>query len=195
MSELGEAFEELLSVFDRLEIRFLVGGSVASATHAFPRFTQDIDIVADISTDSLDAFCDAIEPRFYVDRETVRRSVAGGRAFNIIHSRLAYKFDIFPAANNPFAQAELGRSRYATTRVTGLEGIAFPVASPEDIILSKLNWYRRGGESSQRQWNDILDVLQVCRPNLNMKYLNDWSVELGVNDLLAVALAQPHRPR
>ncbi len=55
--------------------------------------------------------------------------------------------------------------------MAGLEGIGFPVASAEDMILSKLDWYRRGGESSERQWNDVLDMIQVCGTNLDADYL------------------------
>ncbi|MEO8025777.1 MAG: hypothetical protein ABI823_04865 [Bryobacteraceae bacterium] len=189
------AFEDLLGALDKLEIKFLVGGSVASGTHAFPRPTQDIDVIADIGTDRIDSFCEALAPNFYVDAITARQSVTTGRAFNIIHSRYAFKFDIFPVGNSAFIQAEIGRALCVRSRVQGPEGIEFPVASPEGIILGKLDWYRGGAETSERQWNDILDVIQVCRASLDLAYLDHWATELRVADLLAVALAQPHRQR
>ena len=58
------------------------------------------------------------------------------------------------------------------------------VTSPEDVILSKLEWYRMGGEVSDRQWRDILGVLKTRAGELDLTYLHQWAKELKVNDLL-----------
>jgi len=62
------------------------------------------------------------------------------------------------------------------------------IASPEGTILNKLEWYRMGGEVSDRQWNDILGVLKVQGTNLDMAYLQRWAADLSVTDLLERAL-------
>lgn len=64
----------------------------------------------------------------------------------------------------------------------------FYIASPEGTILNKLEWYRMGGEVSDRQWNDILGVLKVQGTNLDMVYLQRWAAVLKVPDLLERAL-------
>jgi len=64
----------------------------------------------------------------------------------------------------------------------------FYIASPEGTILNKLEWYRMGGEVSDRQWNDILGVLKVQGTNLDMAYLQRWATALKVDDLLERAL-------
>jgi len=56
--------------------------------------------------------------------------------------------------------------------------------SPEDIVLFKLRWYRLGGESSEKQWTDILGVLRTQRDRLDEAYLDRWAREIGVLDLL-----------
>ena len=61
-------------------------------------------------------------------------------------------------------------------------------ASPEDTILSKLEWYRLGGEVSERQWRDVLGVLKTCAGELDLDYLHKWAKEIGVTDLLERAL-------
>jgi hypothetical protein len=61
------------------------------------------------------------------------------------------------------------------------------LASPEDTILAKLEWYRMGGELSDRQWRDIVGVIQVQNERLNRDYLEQLSKEMGVSDLLAKA--------
>jgi hypothetical protein len=70
-----------------------------------------------------------------------------------------------------------------------LEGTRpFNMASPEGTILNKLEWYRMGGEVSDRQWNDILGVLKVQGTSLDMVYLQRWAANLNVTDLLERAL-------
>ena len=64
------------------------------------------------------------------------------------------------------------------------------VASAEDIILAKLEWYRLGGEVSDRQWRDILGVLKVQAGRVDLDYLRHWAAELKVDDLLQRALKE-----
>ena len=61
---------------------------------------------------------------------------------------------------------------------------AYPIASAEDTILSKLEWYRRGGETSERQWEDVIGVMKVQGEQLDEAYLDRWAAELGVSDLI-----------
>src|SRR5689334_19609466 len=142
MSSLAQAFQEILAALDRLEIRYLIGGSVASGSYGAARQTNDIDIVADFRNVDLDAFCEQLlQSSFYVDRETVVSAVHQGRSFNVIHLREAVKFDFFPAAKDGFSQSELARRRYVVSAIPGLEEIEFPMSSPEDTVLAKLVWF------------------------------------------------------
>lgn len=98
-------------------------------------------------------------------------AVKNGRYFNVIHLKSAYRFYIFPITDTPFAKTELARATTIQPSVPGLDELRFPVCTPEDTILSKLVWYRRGGETSERQWRDILGVVEVQRERLDMNYL------------------------
>ena len=188
MITLAAALEELLGALDRLEISFLIGGSIASGTYGHPRQTNDIDVVADLAPGQVSQFCDGLGPAFYVDGDVAAAAIADGRPFNVIHLKAACKFDIFPAGADPFIRSELARRRYTTTTVTGLENIEFPVATAEDTILAKLARFRKGGEVSERQWRDVLGVLQVQAGRLDAAYLQTWAAQLGVSDLLTKAL-------
>ena len=66
----------------------------------------------------------------------------------------------------------------------------FFVASPEDTILAKLEWYRLGDEISDRQWRDILGVLAVQGDRLDLAYMRQWAATLDVSDLLERALGE-----
>jgi len=64
------------------------------------------------------------------------------------------------------------------------------VASAEDTVLAKLEWYRLGGETSDRQWRDVLGVLKVQGQRLDRAYMRQMALELGVRDLLESAFEE-----
>ena len=68
------------------------------------------------------------------------------------------------------------------------------VCTAEDTILAKLEWYRMGGEVSERQWRDVLGVVAVQGQRLDLDYLRRWATELGVGDLLERALGESNFP-
>jgi hypothetical protein len=63
-------------------------------------------------------------------------------------------------------------------------------ASPEDTVLAKLEWYRLGGEVSERQWRDVLGVLRARGSQLDLEYMRKWAGELHVGDLLERGLQE-----
>ena len=178
----------MLAILHRLEIPYLIGGSIASGSYGLPRQTNDIDIVADFERVDIAAFCALLMDEFYVDAQSVIEAIQEGRPFNAIHLRGAFKFDFFPASSEGFSQSELGRKRYIVSAMPGLEDIRFPISSPEDTILAKLVWFRKGGEVSDRQWHDILGVLGVQFAHLDHPYMTGWAARLNVSDLLDIAL-------
>ena len=54
-------------------------------------------------------------------------------------------------------------------------------------MLAKLEWFRLGGETSERQWWDIVGILKVAN-DADRPYLRQWATTLGVADLLERAL-------
>jgi len=189
------AFQQLLAILDLLEIPYFVGGSVASGSYGLPRQTNDIDIIADFRNTDLAAFCELLRHEFYVDLQSASDAMRDGRSFNAIHLKGAFKFDFFPASSDAFSQSELGRRRTIVSAVPGLENIEFPIASPEDTVLAKLLWFRKGGEVSDRQWHDILGILNVQSARIDFAYMTDWAARLAVSDLLERALRDDHAKR
>ena len=62
------------------------------------------------------------------------------------------------------------------------------LASPEDVILNKLDWYRQGGCVSERQWNDVIGILKIQQPSLDYDYMKHWAAILDLSELLQQAL-------
>lgn len=180
---------QVIAVLDALGIPYLVGGSLASSLYGIPRSTNDVDLVVDLAPGQVAALIAALEPDFLVDEEAIGEAIQFRRSFNLIHMTTMDKLDLFVTGDHTWRRQELSRRR--PERVTADPGEP-PVyfASPEDTVLSKLDWYRRGGEVSDRQWSDIQAVLKVQADRLDRTYLREWADWLGVRDLLERTLAE-----
>ena len=178
----------IAEVLDDLEVRWFLGGSLASSIHGIPRATLDADIVADLRAPLVSAFLKALGKDWYMEEESVRNAIRNRSCFNLIHLGSAMKVDIFVPKLRRFEGGQFSRA----LRIPIAEGstIKIPVCSAEDIVLAKLEWYRAGGELSDRQWGDILSVLRVNAKNLDLEGMRERAIELAVSDLLASALTQ-----
>jgi len=152
------------------------------------RTTQDSDIVAEMRLEHLAPFVAALQDEFFVDDEMIVEAIRRHSSFNIIHRETMFKVDVFIPRPRPFLQAQLSRAQRQT--FTFETEVSTKFASPEDTILSKLEWYRMGGEVSDRQWRDILGMLKTQAGELELDYLRKWAVELKVGDLLERALRE-----
>ena len=185
---LARALSELTATLTSLGIRFLAGGALASSAHGVVRATFSGDLVAVVLPPQTKILANALGPGWYAEPEMMQRAMRDGRAFHLIHLDSATKLDVFPASTE-FHESQLKR---ATATPLRLEGAALPVATAEDILLAKLQWYRDGGEVSDRQWSDIGGII-IQNPNLDWDYVNSWAARLGVTDLLARARADAER--
>jgi hypothetical protein len=175
-------------VFEQLSVPYLIGGSLASTLHGMIRSTQDSDIVTEMRLEHLQPFISALQGEFYLDDAMIAESIQHNSSFNIIHRETMFKVDVFIPRPRPFLQSQLARAQKQT--FTFETEVSAKFASPEDTILAKLEWYRLGGEASERQWRDILGVLKTRAGELDLSYLNQWASELKVADLLDRALKE-----
>jgi len=179
------AITPIVEALEELGIPYHIGGSVASSLYGLPRLTIDADLVADIRMKHVRPLVKQLETDYYIDEDMIRDAIKRRSSFNVIHLDTMLKVDIFIPKSRLFDQEELRKVRQEVLS----EGTRpFNIASPEGTILNKLEWYRMGGEVSDRQWNDILGVLKVQGTNLDMAYLQRWAADLSVTDLLERAL-------
>lgn len=178
----------VIAVLEQLDVSYVVGGSFASTVHGELRTTLDIDIVADLRPEHIAPLVQALEAAFYVDVGMIHDAIVRQGSFNLIHLETMFKVDVFIPKSRAFDQQQLQRRARYVVAVEPERAIY--VATAEDIILAKLEWYRLGGSVSERQWRDVLGVLQVQGAQLDLAYLRRWAATLGIADLLERALSE-----
>lgn len=164
---------------DALGVAWVTGGSIASSVHGEPRSTQDVDMVVALLASHVAPFVKAMRRDYYVDEEAMRVALTEGGSFNAVHFTSAIKVDFFVAGDDPF-EAERLRSRQ---RIEMHDAVLY-VDTAEHTLLRKLEWYRRGGEVSERQWRDVLAIARIQGDRLDREHLRQWAGRLGVTDLL-----------
>ena len=182
------AMKPVAEFLDSHQRPYAVVGSVAGMSHGYGRTTIDVDVLAQVSADLAKEFEAQFAEDYYVEAASIRDAVRWRRSFNLYHFETGVKIDIFVSKERPFDNQVLERRELENMDddVTP----AFYVQSAEDLVLSKLQWYREAGEISDRQWNDVLAVLKLQSFNLDLDYLTKWAPELGIADLLDKALEE-----
>ena len=175
-------------ILEKLGVPYVIGGSLASTLYGMVRTTQDSDIITEMGPEHIDQFVSSLQDEFFIDEEMIADSIQHNSSFNIIHRDTVFKVDIFIPRQRPFQRSQITRAQRQTFELESAMSANF--ASPEDTILSKLEWYRMGGEVSERQWRDILGVMKTREGELDLNYLHKWAAELKVADLLERALKE-----
>ena len=165
---------------------YVVGGSFASSLYGEPRSTNDIDLVADLRADKVHQLVSALGPEYYLSVPAIEEAVRSGGSFNVIHMRTAVKVDVFISGSDALDRERLRRRRRVSIS-DDEPTVSLFVDTPEDTILRKLEWFHRGGRSSERQWRDVVGVLRIQRDILDQTYMREWATRLDIGDLLDAA--------
>ena len=181
--DITEAVLPLVKAFDKLGVSYYISGSVASSIYGVPRATIDVDIVLDLKPQHVHSLVEMLGEAYYIDEEMVLNAIQKRSSFNLIHLDTMLKIDIFIIKDKPYNLKTLQRRRKDT--FDEKKGATeFYIGSPEDIILSKLEWFRNGEYASKQQWRDVLGMLKVQKDLLDLKYLRHWASTLKLSNLL-----------
>lgn len=169
-------------VLDKYEVAYCLVGSLATSALGIPRATIDADLIADLTQETLDDVVTAFaESGFYVSKHAAEEALARRGMFNLIDLATAFKVDVYLLGNRPFDREEFRRRIWR--RLSPQSDRQMALATPEDLVLSKLEWFELGNRISERQWRDMLGVLRV-QEQLDWEYLRKWARELDLLELL-----------
>jgi len=165
----------IVGILNGAKVPFMIAGSFASDAHGAPRSTNDLDIVVDLTSATLEDLLAALpDDAYHVDAEAARRALRMRSLFNIVDLATAWRIDLIVSRDRPFSRSELER-RVATN----LLGVPVFIVSAEDTILSELEWSKEsGGAETQRR--NAAGILASQRGSLDHAYLLRWVDELGL---------------
>jgi hypothetical protein len=185
-----ESVAVILDVVSRLEtlgIPYVIGGSFASSVHGEARASADVDLLIELPEPRVRDLVRSFEADYYVSEEAARDAVRHASSFNAIHLRTMFKADLFVKGDSLLNEGQM--SRRIAVRVGDPPRAVF-VSSPEDTVLCKLDWFRRGGGVSDRQWRDVLGILKEKRGGLDIAYLADVASRTGLSGLFERAAGE-----
>jgi hypothetical protein len=185
--EFVSAVAPVVGALEGIGVAYYVTGSVVSSRFGVGRSTLDVDIVADLREEHAAALETALRDAFYVELDAVADAIRRRSMFNVVHLATMIKVDVYTTAG-AFDRAALDRGRLDSfSAEPGARRMV--IATPEDVVVHKLSWYRAGGEVSERQWGDVVGVLRVQAGRLDLEHMRRWARELGVEDLLQTAMS------
>lgn len=172
--DLTFAFRRVVQALEKISARYVVVGSTAASAWGVARSTRDIDVVAVITRETVDAFLRALgNNEIYVPVDEAKAATINGGSFNVLHTTTGGKVDVFVCqSSDAFESSRLDRR--VKLKVLGVETW---VSTPEDVVLSKLLW--RAQTRSEVQWRDCVEI--AASQKLDLDYLRFWATQLGIS--------------
>ena len=174
-----DVLREVTQRFEKIGVNYFLVGSLGAMYYSRPRFTNDIDLVVQIQPIQIKIFIEQfpLDDYYCPPFEIIRDEVLRMGSFNLIHHHTGIKIDIVLQKNTPFYHSEFQRRK----KVKIMPDFEAYIATPEDIILKKLDFYREGG--SEKHLSDIREI--VAETSLDYDYLNQWAKVLGLTTELS----------
>jgi hypothetical protein len=174
----------VIEAFECLGIRYYLSGSIACSVYGLPRGAQDIDVVADMQIELVCPLIDYLQAAYTINEQAMRDAIAQRNIFSLLHLSSLVKVDVMLPRGIPIDSLVSQRAQ----QLLLIEGYQlFWIASPEDVVLLRLAWYQESEATADDQWNDILGILKVKAPSLDLHYLRHVAQTLNVTGLLEQA--------
>jgi hypothetical protein len=172
----SKILEDLRTALDDVGVPYMVTGSLVSSVHGVPRATQDIDVVIEPSREQLTTLMEYFgEPTYDSDKDDAFDALRRRTMFSVIDRRGIWKIDFIVRKERPFSRREFGRRQKVD-----ILGVSLYAATPEDILLAKLEWAKLG--ESERQIRDAAGIIQIQGSNLDVDYVERWVAALEIED-------------
>lgn len=173
---------KVVKLLDRLGIAYVLTGGLAVTIWGVPRYTQDADLIIQLQQEDLPKLKNALEGLSdfgYVDEAMMIDAFQRNSEFNYIDSESGFKVDLWMPKSSPFV-----RSCFDRRVSVDIDGYGVWLVSPEDLIISKLDWWHRGSHKSEY---DIRAVMDGQWDRLDWNYIESWTQKLGLGAELTIA--------
>jgi len=188
-NEIVAALEPVINAFNDLGLSYYIGGSIASSAYGIARSTLDVDLILELKTFHIQPLVNKLKGEYYIDSEMINEAIKEKASFNIIHLKSMLKIDVFILKDELYSKKAFERKTKDKLDEEA-ESINIYFCSPEDIILHKLEWFKSGGEVSEKQWLDILGVIKIQFEKLDKDYLKKWAEQIDVFNLLEKSFSE-----
>lgn len=171
---------DIADILKRLRIPYVITGGMAVLVWGRPRFTADIDVIVELHQRQVDELVRALltlGEKGYIDKNAIQEALSRKGEFNFIDGETGIKVDFWVVKDNFYDVSRLKRRKIKKVLDQNIYFV-----SPEDLILSKLQWYEQS--QSSRHLEDAKSVLEVSVRKLDMKYLKKWAKKLGISKTL-----------
>ena len=166
----------LTAALERANVTYMLTGSVASSAHGVPRSTRDLDIVISPTREQLVTLMQEFpNDRYYADEQQALEALSNGSQFNVIDFETGWKTDFIIAQDSTYGRTALERRM----RID-IGGKSVYVATPEDVLLAKLQWAKLA--QSERQIEDAAGILRTQGGKLDIGYVDQWVLELDLQE-------------
>jgi hypothetical protein len=168
--------KEICGKLEDSGIEYMITGSIALAFYSTPRMTRDIDIIIKVLPSDLQKIISLFRDDFYISETAVKEALVNSSMFNVIHNETIMKIDFIVRKNNEYRIKEFSRRQKIA-----LAGTLISVVSPEDLVLSKLDWAKQS--KSEMQLRDVRNIFAMAR-NIDYDYIREWSQKLKLEEIL-----------
>jgi len=176
MNEQLEFLKLIVSRLDSAGIPYMLTGSMAMSVYVAPRMTRDVDFVIECEPRDAERLTELFGRDCYIDQQVVREAILERRSFNIIHNEWIVKADFIVRKETDYRRVEFGRRRKVD-----VETWSMWVAAPEDLLLTKLEWWKDGSSELHRR---DAELLASSARDLDWEYVHLWASRLGLTGAL-----------
>jgi hypothetical protein len=176
--ELYDLLKYLIMAFDKIGIRYFLTGSIASMFYGEPRFTNDIDVVADVKREHIPLLIESFpSDKFYISEEAIMDAILHKYQFNIIHPASGLKVDVVIAKDDDYDKGRFNRLK----KVSLAKEASAKMAAPEDVIIMKMRYYKEGG--SEKHLRDIASMVKISGDEIDRDYIEYWTERFNLWDI------------
>jgi hypothetical protein len=174
--DLRGTMERISAILHDLGFKYHFTGGVVAAFYGDPRFTQDVDLVIQMTTSQPETrmLLNRLSIGYFIYEQAIMDAIAAKGLFQAIDEVSMVKIDFHVGEGIP---GELGRTNFMEVS----PGLMAPLVSKEDAILSKLLWIQQGSGKSR---HDVIEMLKRDE-DVDRNCLRERAATLGLNVLLA----------